>query len=284
MSRIALITGCSSGLGLATAVKLAVLPGFKVYATARTPESATELIAKAQEHPNIVIKQLDVSDEGSVSSCVADIIKADSRIDVLINNAGFSSLKSTEQSTMKEFHDIFEVNFFGVVRTIKAVVPHMRQQNAGRIINISSIGGLVGMPFNDSYCAAKFAVEGLSESMATTLSAFNIHVSVVNPGAITSNFVKRVLTDLGASGGIAADDPYKPLLDSYTATTQARYKQGNTSQTPEEVAEVVKDIVLAEKPHFRYLSSTVKGLAAVKLVDADGDSHINKVKSLYFPQ
>ena len=157
MKKVIIVTGTSSGLGLSLAIKLAK-EGHCVYATMRHLTKQTTLVDAAKAHAvSLHIKQLDVQDTASVKQCISEIIKEQGRIDCLINNAGMGFIKSTEQATEAEIQQIMDINFMGVVRCIKEVLPHMRKAKHGHIINISSVGGLVGQPLNEIYCASKFA-------------------------------------------------------------------------------------------------------------------------------
>src|SRR5579885_1691531 len=167
MKRNVLITGTSSGLGLETAILFA-RNGDKVFATMRDLSKKSQLLTRIEnEKLDIDLLQLDVTDEASVMTCIEKIIASAGHIDILINNAGGGFAKTTEQATEEEIKWVTDLNFFSVVRCTKAVLPTMRKFKKGRIINISSIGGLVGQPFNEFYCASKFAVEGYTEALAS---------------------------------------------------------------------------------------------------------------------
>lgn len=158
MQKVILVTGTSSGLGIDIAIQLAA-QGHKIFATMRNTDKKIALLEAAEKaQVSLPIKQLDVQNTDSVQRCVEQIIEQEGRIDVLINNAGAGFVRTTEQATEEEIEWVMDVNFKGVVRCIKAVLPHMRQARSGHVINISSVGGLIGQPFNEFYCAAKFAV------------------------------------------------------------------------------------------------------------------------------
>jgi len=161
MKKVVLITGTSTGLGLATSILFAK-KGFKVYATMRNL-AKKDLLLEAAKNANVEvqIEQLDVTDMSSINTCVEKIIETEGQIDMLINNAGAGFVRTTEQATEEEILWVTDVNYHGVVRCTKAVIPYMRKARSGHIINITSVGGLVGQPFNELYCAAKFAVDGL---------------------------------------------------------------------------------------------------------------------------
>lgn len=252
-----LITGASSGLGASLALSLATR-GHRVWATMRNlaKQEALMLIAK-QKNLDLTIRQLDVENMGSVTQCVADMIATEGRIDVLVNNAGAGFVRTTEQATEEEIRWVMDVNFMGVVRCTKAVMPHMRIAKSGHIVNISSIGGLVGQPFNEIYCAAKFAVEGYTEAMASYIeTGFGIKFSVVEPAGIQSEFAKTVMAQLNSTGGIRQDD-YLPLFQRYINRIQSRSSEevARVYQSPEQVAEVVAECIETENPPLRLRTS-----------------------------
>ncbi|WP_309666705.1 SDR family NAD(P)-dependent oxidoreductase, partial [Tabrizicola sp.] len=203
----------------------------------------------------LTVLQLDVQDDASISAAVADVIAREGRIDVLVNNAGAGFVRSLEQATMDEIAWVTDLNYMGVVRCTKAVLPHMRQARSGHVVTISSVGGLVGQPFNELYCGAKFAVEGFIEAMATYVTqAFGINFTIVEPGGISSEFAASALKQIQSTGGIL-DDEYRPILQAYIRIAQARQGTGSTFQTPDEVAEVVMATIATEKPPIRTRTS-----------------------------
>lgn len=190
----------------------------------------------------------------SVNECISQIISKEGGIDTLINNAGAGYIRSTEQASEDDINWVMDVNFHGVVRTAKAVFPAMRAQKQGHVINISSVGGLVGQPFSDIYCAAKFAVEGWAESLASYVTPhFGIHFTNVEPGGISTEFASNVLAQVEASGGILEDD-YKPILESFLASGAGR-QRGGLYQTADEVADVVVGCVHNPEPPLRTRTS-----------------------------
>ncbi|EIE25565.1 NAD(P)-binding protein [Coccomyxa subellipsoidea C-169] len=203
--KIVLVTGASGGIGLATAVLLAQHPDkYKVIATARKPSAIQEVASGSK----FDVKKLDVTDDALVKDVVESVIKEHGKLDVLINNAGFGTRLTVEQQDLASHQALFDTNYFGMVRMIQAVLPHMRAAQSGQIINITSLVGFSAIPFCDAYSASKFAVEGLSEAMAPTLSKFGISVSIVEPGPVATNFSARVQQDMAATG--------KPKDDAYT--------------------------------------------------------------------
>ena len=241
MKKIALVTGASTGLGISIAVQLAKT-GVKVYATMRNLDKRAALEKAASSAGVAVeIRPLDVQDTHSVNACVDAIIELEGRVDILVNNAGAGFVRTTEQATEEEIQWVLDVNFMGVVRCTKAVLPHMREARSGHIVNISSIGGLVGQPFNEIYCAAKFAVEGYTESLASYVQpSFNVNFTAVEPGGIATEFGASVMKQFESTGGMK-DDDYKPILETYIGGARARAATASADvyQTANQVAEVV---------------------------------------------
>lgn len=252
--KIILITGTSSGLGMAIAVQ-AAQAGHTVYATMRDLARSDALQTAAQKAGTVVrLVALDVEDSASVQAAVDQVVAEQGRIDVLVNNAGMGYLRSLEQANESEITRVMDINFMGVVRVTKAVLPFMRVARSGHVINISSVGGLVGQPFNEIYCAAKFAVEGLTESMASYLTpSFGIHFTAVEPGGISTEFVNTVLRNIQTTGGML-QDAYLPVLQKYLETFRARREEG-IYQTPDEVAQVVLDVIHSDNPPLRTRTS-----------------------------
>ncbi|WP_412049394.1 SDR family oxidoreductase [Hoeflea sp. Naph1] len=230
MQKIILITGTSTGLGIELSVQ-AARAGHKVYATMRNLGKRAALDQAASDAGvSLNVLQLDVQDSASIASAVDTIIAENGHIDVLINNAGAGFVRSTEQASEAEINWVMDVNFMGVVRCTKAVLPHMRARRQGHVIAISSVGGLVGQPFNEIYCAAKFAVEGYMESLASYVTpSFGLDFSVVEPGGITSEFANTVLKQVSETGGMLEDE-YLPILQKYIGGAESRRDQ-NIYQT-----------------------------------------------------
>lgn len=250
--KVILVTGASGGLGLAAAVLFAKT-GHKVYATVRALDRADKL-REASNGLDVSIIEQDVRNSESVSSSVAELLKKEGHIDVVVCNAGKGFIRTIEQAEENEIKDVFDTNLLGIIRCIKAVIPSMRERRSGHIIAISSVGGLVGQPFNEIYCASKFAVEGLLESMATYVTPeFNIHFSLIEPGGIATNFSSQVIESIGKTGGIY-DDAYKPALERYIGGSQNRSSE-DVYQTAEEVAEVVLKCIESENPPLRIRTS-----------------------------
>lgn len=255
MSKVVLITGTSTGLGVSLAVQ-AARAGHRVYATMRNLAKKDGLEAAAAEAGvSVKVLQLDVQDTASVNTAVDTIIDEEGRIDTLINNAGAGFVRTTEQASEDDIDWVMDVNFMGVVRCTKAVIPHMRQARTGHIITISSVGGLVGQPFNEIYCAAKFAVEGYSEALACYVTPnFGINFTTVEPGGIQSDFANNVLKHVQDTGGMLEDE-YLPILQKYIGGAANRQSGKDIYQTADEVAAVVMKCMDAETPPIRTRTS-----------------------------
>ena len=256
-SKVILITGVSTGIGFETALLLAK-EGHKVYATMRDLSRSNKLLDEAKRRSVVLeVLSLDVQNETSISECVARIIDREKTIDVLINNAGAGFIRTMEQATMEEIHQVMDVNFYGVIRCTKAVLPFMRKQQSGHIINISSVGGIVGQPVNEIYCAAKFALEGLTESIASYMKPyFGINISLIEPGGVITEFGNSLTKYFEETGGLK-DDDYKPLIQTYMdyrATFTDEVKE-RAFQKPFQIAEVILKCMNDTEPKLRYLTS-----------------------------
>jgi NAD(P)-dependent dehydrogenase (short-subunit alcohol dehydrogenase family) len=246
--KVALVTGSSSGIGFETSLMLA-RAGFNTYASMRNLEKSKNIteIAKKEKLPLQVV-QLDVNNDGSVKDAIDKILKADQRIDVLINNAGYGLFGSVEDTSIEEIKAQFETNFFGVVRVTQQVLPLMRRQNSGTIVNVSSVGGRIGLPALSAYHSTKFALEGLSESIAFELEPFGIRVVIIEPGVIRTNILNS------SSSAKKALDPKSPYF-SLSQKLNDNFKsmmESELSSPPEEVAKVILQAVTSENPQLRY--------------------------------
>lgn len=255
MSKVILITGTSTGLGVRIAVQ-AAKAGHTVYATMRNLSKREALDTAASEaNVSINVLALDVQDSASVNAAVGHVIDVEGQIDTLINNAGAGYVRTTEQASEEEINWVMDVNFMGVVRCTKAVIPHMRKARSGHVITVSSVGGLVGQPFNEIYCAAKFAVEGFTEALACYVSPnFGINFTTVEPGGIQSEFAANIMKHLETTGGMLEDE-YLPILQKYVGGSQNRQAGSDIYQTADEVAAVVLECVDAAEPPIRKRTS-----------------------------
>lgn len=268
---ILLVTGTSSGIGLATAVA-AARNGFTVVATMRDLGRAGALRAAAgAAGVELDLQPLDVTDASSIAACLEHVHSTYGRLDALLNNAGAGHLGTVELESVEAVRAVMEVNFFGVVAVTKAAMPLLRESR-GRIVSVSSVGGVVGQPFNEAYCAAKFAVEGFMESLTPVAATLGVRVSVVEPGAVTTEFVANV----GLSDAFAAGTPYEPALRAYLERTAAAFDPAN-AQTADGVADAIVEVLTAEQPAARVQTSeAARRFAAVKLSDLDG-AHVQHV-------
>lgn len=190
---VALVTGTSSGIGLWTAVKLAQR-GVTVVATMRNPARGDQLRSAATESGvEVDIRALDVTDHDAAAECVAAVQADHGGIDILVNNAGRGSVATLEQLNTEALQEQLDVNYLGVAELTRLVLPGMRRAGSGRVVTVTSVGGVVGQPFADAYCAAKFAVEGLMQSLAPVMARFGVGISVVEPAAVASDFVANTV-------------------------------------------------------------------------------------------
>jgi len=246
---VAIVTGSSSGNGLETSLLLAK-NGFYTYATMRNLDKSTRIkeIAKNDGVP-LEVLQLDVTDYKSTADAIESIGNRHRRIDVLVNNAGYEHHGAVEELSMEEIKTQFETNFFGAVRVTKAVLPIMRKQRSGAIVNVSSIGGIIGVPLNSAYVGSKFALEGFSESMKYELEGFGIKVILIEPGAVNTNYLEN---SRQAQKAMNPDSPYAELSKMVSEGVRERFKE-TISSSPMQVAEVILTAIKSEKPNTRYL-------------------------------
>lgn len=255
---VAVVTGSSSGIGFETSLILA-RNGFHTYATMRKLDGeGSKQIADIVKNENLPLEiiQLNVDDDKSVTDAINKIIKEKNRIDVVVNNAGYALVGALEQTSMDEIKAQFETNFFGAVRMMQAVIPLMRKQKSGKIVNITSMGGRIAIPLDPIYHGTKFALEGLSESIRYELEPFGINVILIEPGAVGSNFWKNFKMAAKSSDHDESDNsntnnaPYKQLenkmLESFKQMEQ------NTIH-PSEVANMILQAVNTDNPEFRYV-------------------------------
>ena len=246
---VAIVTGSSTGIGYETSIALA-RDGFLTYATMRNLNKA-EGIKSAANKENLPIrtKQLDVTDDMSVKNAVQTISsETGGRIDVLVNNAGYVLGGAFEDLAMDEIKTQYETNFFGLIRTTQAVLPIMREQKSGIIVNISSGAGRFGYPGHSAYISTKFAVEGLSESISYELEPFGIKVVIVEPGVIRTNIVNTMVV---ARKSQDPNSAYSPMMQKMANTFEVLMKN---SSSPDLVANVVLKAVKDKNPNLRYLA------------------------------
>lgn len=231
---VVLITGASSGIGLATATLLAA-EGYRVFGTSRSAQASASGAVRALV--------LDVTEQASVDACVREVVRAAGRIDVLVNNAGTGIAGAAEETSVDEAQDVHDTNLWGAVRMIRAVLPVMRQQGSGRIVNMSSAGGFIGIPFRGAYCASKFALEGYCEALRYEVRPFGIHVSLVEPTGVK--------TPAGDHVPNAADllDAYATRREPFTANFNRSMQDGMPA---DRVARTIAGIIKKKQPRLRY--------------------------------
>ena len=247
-TRVAVVTGSSSGIGFEISLTLA-RNGFQTYATMRNPEKGENIKSIAtKENLPIHIEQLDVTDNKSVTNAIQAIVSKANSIDVLVNNAGYALTGAFEDLAIEEIKAQYETNLFGLIRTTQAVLPIMRKQKSGTIINISSGVGRFGYPTGSAYVSTKFAVEGLSESMAYELAPFGIKVILVEPGVIKTNIANGMVV---AKKSQNPDSPYFQIMQKMSTSFEHMLENASS---PDLVAKVVLQAVTSENPSLRYLA------------------------------
>jgi NADP-dependent 3-hydroxy acid dehydrogenase YdfG len=248
MSKIVFITGISSGFGKHTSSYLAQ-KGYKVYGTCR----------KACEHdPLVNLLYMDVTDSEAAEKCINQVLEKEGKIDVLINNAGMHTGGAVEDAPYEDIRLQMETNFMGIIHTIKCVVPAMRKQGKGTIVNIGSIGGLMGLPFQGIYSASKFAIEGISEVLRMELRQFNIKVIIINPGDFnTNNTVNRK--------NVFKTDLNKAYEEQFRKTLAIIEKDETGGRRPEILARKIYKILEKKRPANRYVIASLDQKLAVVL-------------------
>lgn len=247
--KTAIVTGTSSGFGLSTSVELARM-GFTVIATMRNSNKSSELLQEARNHgveSNIIVHELDVTDEMSIQMFQSRVNKDFRRVDVLINNAGYAGAGFVEEVSMDEYRTQFETNVFGVFAVTKSILPLMRRQKQGCIINISSISGRVAFPGLSPYIASKHAIEGWSESLRLEMQPFGVKVVLIEPGSYKTNIWstgKQV-----AAESLQTHSPYQ----EYMKSIEKYISEGeNSFGDPKDVAKKIAQIAIMENPNIRY--------------------------------
>ena len=255
---VVLITGTSRGIGLATAQFLAD-KGYQVYGGVRQKSVAP--------YPHIHWEILDVTSPSDIQRVVTHIIEKEGHLDVLINNAGFALAGPVEMVSSQDFQEQIDVNVFGPIRLCQEVIPHMRKQHSGHIINISSCNAVWGLPFGSMYSASKIALEHISEALSIELAPWNIDVSIIEPGLVATQFTIRM-----GSKGIEGD-PYKLYRESLQDYIDNRPIL-EPCQTSKEVAEFIYEVMCEEKPKLRYQTSSIsKETMAQNLIDLTGEKY-----------
>ena len=241
--RVTLVTGCSSGIGRATALALAER-GHRVFASARNRNDLTEL----ERRDSLTTVTLDVTDPATIAAAVETVLSRAGRIDVLVNNAGYGQYGAVEEVTTDEWRAQFEVNLFGSVAVTQAVLPAMRKQRRGMIVNVSSVAGRVAIPFSAPYCASKHALEAVSDALRVEIAPFGIQVVLVEPGPIETRFDDRARS--GAAPLLSRPGPYRELYALAERAMDGEFQKGKLPA--EAVARVIVEAVESGRPRARY--------------------------------
>ena len=272
MEKVALVTGCSSGIGLETALALA-RDGFYTFATMRDL-TKTEKIEEAikKENLNVEILELDVDNKESASTAIEAILGKKQRIDVLVNNAGYGMWGTVEDLSVDEFKEQFETNFFSIIRLIHKIAPIMRKQGSGDIVNISSVAGRIGFPVSPAYISSKFALEGLSESLRFELMPFGVNVIIIEPGVINTNF----LNSMKMAEKSNKNSEYNEITEKVISGVKMMAEMGTH---PNEVANTVVKALKEEKQLPRYVvgNDAMMFLEAKKMkTDIEFENYLKK--------
>jgi NAD(P)-dependent dehydrogenase (short-subunit alcohol dehydrogenase family) len=266
---VAVITGSSSGIGYETSLLLAK-NGFFTYATMRSPDKSNKIInLKQNEKLPLEVLRLDVTDDKSVKEAIKKIVNERGTIDVLVNNAGYALVGPLEELSIQEFKEQFETNVFGVIRVIKEILPIMRKLRHGIIVNISSVAGRTGFPLTSAYVSSKFALEGLSESIAYEIEQFGIKVILIEPGVIKTNFDRNLRIGTGVSTTPTSttngrDSPYTDITKKRIAGFKPRFENG---LPPIEVAKVILRAITSTSKNVPPGSRYLVGEDAFKLME-----------------
>jgi NAD(P)-dependent dehydrogenase (short-subunit alcohol dehydrogenase family) len=238
MQKVVLITGATTGMGKVMAGSLAE-NNYQVFATGRN-------IPNKSSHQNLYYRYLDVKNNDSVKGAVTGILEQFHRIDILINCAGHGLAGPTEEIPFEEIYNLFETNFFGTIRVIRQIIPVMRNQGSGLIVNMSSIGGRIGLPFQSIYSSSKFAIESLTEALRIELKPFGIKVCMIEPGDYHTNAVVNRRNTIPAK-----ESPYQRRLKNYFDLLDNNINKGSN---PEALGKLILKIVSSGKPRLRYKS------------------------------
>ena len=257
-NKTVLITGCSSGFGK-LAAKTFQAKGWNVVATMRSPEKETELAGP----DNMLVTRLDVTDPASIDAAIAQGIAAFGRIDVLVNNAGYGGHAMFEQFEHDHIARMFDTNVFGPMRITKAVLPMMRNQGGGTIINVTSVAGILGLPFASTYSASKFATQGWSEGLALEYKPFGIKVHTVAPGAFGTNFNAATDNNLDAGDEVIKAQAYK-MAGHFEALAEQMRQHGGEEANPQDVADMIYACATSEMPIHNVVGSDANMLMDMK--------------------
>ncbi|KAA0705822.1 Estradiol 17-beta-dehydrogenase 1 [Triplophysa tibetana] len=281
--KVVLITGCSSGIGLSLAVNLASNPSkeYKVYATMRNLDKKQRLLetVRGLHKDTMVILQMDVTDHQSILDAKSKV--TEDRIDILVCNAGVGLMGPLETHSIDTIRGVLEVNLLGTIRTIQTFLPDMKTRRHGRILVTGSMGGLQGLPFNDVYCASKFAVEGACESLAILLQHFNIHVSLIECGPVNTDFYMNLKRTELSDDQLEMDAYTRSLYKEYLKHCQSVFQ--NAAQDTDDIIQVYLEAIQAQTPLLRYYTNTaLLPMSNLKLSSLDGSQYIKAMSKLIF--
>lgn len=267
-SRAVLVTGCSSGIGRATAIRLAAA-GWTVYATARRTEAIADL-----EAAGCRLLQLDVTDGASMRSAVATIEAEHGAVGVLVNNAGYSQSGAVESVAMEDVRRQFETNVFGLVELTQIVLPAMRAQRWGKIVNVSSMGANFTFPGGGLYHATKYALEAISDALRFEVKGFGIDVVIIQPGIIRSGFGDAAVASLDGAAAATGDGPYDAFNARVGQATTDAYEKGPLAKLggdPDAVAKAIEKAITSTHPKIRYrVTPSARLLIGQRAVMTDG--------------
>ena len=277
MKKVILVTGASSGIGKATAEHL-IADGHTVYGAARRVEKM-----KGLEEKGGYAIQMDVTKENEIQACVNQIIEKEGHIDVLVNNAGYAVYGPVENVSLDDARRQFEVNLFGLAAITKEVIPHMREQKSGTIINISSVGGKVYTPFGAWYHATKHALEGWSDCLRLELEEFGIDVVIIEPGIIKTEFADVMYDPMVER---SKGTPYEKKTEILAKATKGAYEKDGQNSPPSVIAKTISNAVSSKRPKTRYAAGKLakmliflRGLISDRWFDKAVMSQVNSIKS-----
>ncbi len=268
--KVVVITGASRGLGFITAKYLSE-HGYTVYGTVRASSNTTALDQAILENPHLHKVFISLNDENEIQKAFQKVHEAEGHIDVLINNAGYALVGTVESCTIEEQKALFDINYFAPVRTIQAVLPHMRAKKAGSIINITTVSAITPFSPLENYSASKFALRGLSESMSASLTPWNIKVSLIEPATMKT---METAKDQVGTRNCGTPDPYEKIRNYL--------EDSNEGHDPLDLAKLIEEIIETKSPHVRYqLGDFAHEMAAQVYVDPTGDAIVKSNVAYY---
>ena len=258
--QVILVTGCSTGIGRATAIE-AARRGHRVFASARRLQDIADLTAKGIE-----TLTLDVTDTGSIAEAVTAVLATAGGIDALVNNAGYGQYGAVEDVSPEEWRAQFDVNVFGALAVLRAVLPAMREARRGTVVNVSSVAGKVTLPFAGAYCASKHALEAISDALRVELAPWQIRVVVIEPGPIGTRFGDR--TRQATARILSTPGPYSRFYENAENASERGFQRGR--RRPEAVARVIVGAIESKRPRTRYrVAPLARVLVPLKRITSD---------------